>query len=97
MTLDFGDGLPVEGVIRWADEDRFGIAFDEPIDDAQLNPQRSDAKRGGVIFQDPPRCPKRGEGVGFGLAPSRPRLCREHNLADAAAGWWRGASALRAP
>ena len=40
MTLDFGDGHPVKGVIRWADEDRFGIAFDEPIDDEQLNPQR---------------------------------------------------------
>ncbi|KKC24738.1 diguanylate cyclase [Sphingomonas sp. SRS2] len=40
MTLDFGDGVPVKGVIRWADEDRFGIAFDEPIETEQLSPQR---------------------------------------------------------
>jgi diguanylate cyclase (GGDEF)-like protein/PAS domain S-box-containing protein len=40
VMVDFGDGLPVRGTIRWADEDRFGIAFDEPIADEQLNPQR---------------------------------------------------------
>ncbi|KRB82432.1 diguanylate cyclase [Sphingomonas sp. Root710] len=40
VTLDFGDGMPVKGVIRWNDEDRFGIAFDEPIEEAQLSPQR---------------------------------------------------------
>ena len=40
VTLDFGDGVPVQGVIRWADEDRFGIAFDEPIETEQLSPQR---------------------------------------------------------
>ncbi len=40
VTIDFGDGLPVKGVIRWSDEDRFGVAFDEPIDTEQLNPQR---------------------------------------------------------
>jgi diguanylate cyclase (GGDEF)-like protein len=40
ITIDFGDGLPVKGEIRWADEERFGVAFDEPIDTEQLNPQR---------------------------------------------------------
>ena len=40
VTLDFGDGRPVKGVIRWADEERFGVAFDEPIEAEQLNPQR---------------------------------------------------------
>ncbi len=40
VTIDFGDGFPVKGVIRWCDEDRFGVAFDEPIESEQLNPQR---------------------------------------------------------
>jgi len=40
LSLDFGDGLPVSGVIRWADEVRFGMAFDEPIAAEQMNPQR---------------------------------------------------------
>ena len=40
VTIDFGDGAPVKGVVRWADEDRFGMAFDEPIETDQLIPQR---------------------------------------------------------
>ncbi|WP_340315014.1 EAL domain-containing protein [Rhizorhabdus argentea] len=40
VTLDFGDGRPVRGVIRWADEDRFGVGFDEPIEAEQMSPQR---------------------------------------------------------
>ena len=40
VTIDFGDGVPVKGVIRWTDQDRFGIAFDEPIDTEQFNPQK---------------------------------------------------------
>ena len=40
VTLDFGDGVPVRGSVRWADEERFGVAFDEPIETEQLSPQR---------------------------------------------------------
>ncbi|MBO9377861.1 EAL domain-containing protein [Sphingomonas histidinilytica] len=40
VTLDLGHGKPVEGVIRWADEDRVGVAFDEPLEADQMAPQR---------------------------------------------------------
>jgi diguanylate cyclase (GGDEF)-like protein len=40
VTIDFGDGNPIEGAVRWADEDRIGVAFDDPIEAEQLTPQR---------------------------------------------------------
>ncbi len=40
VTIDFGDGEPIASVVRWADEERFGVAFDEPIEREQLAPQR---------------------------------------------------------
>nr|WP_047166523.1 EAL domain-containing protein [Sphingomonas sp. Y57] len=40
VTIDLGDGRPIESTIRWANEERFGVAFDEPIEPEQLAPQR---------------------------------------------------------
>jgi len=40
VTIDLGDGRPIESTVRWADEDRFGVAFDEAIEAEQLTPQR---------------------------------------------------------
>jgi len=40
LLLAFADGGSIRGVVRWADEDRFGIAFDELIELDQLAPQR---------------------------------------------------------
>jgi len=40
VTIDLGDGRPIEASVRWADEDRFGVAFDEPVEAEQLTPQR---------------------------------------------------------
>ncbi len=40
VTLDLSDGIPVPGVVRWAGEDRFGVAFDDPIAAEQMAPQR---------------------------------------------------------
>jgi len=40
VSLDFADGGSAKGIVRWADEEKFGIAFDEPIDQEQLAPQR---------------------------------------------------------
>ena len=40
VTVDFGDGRPLGGVVRWAGEHHFGLAFDEPIDTEQLAPHR---------------------------------------------------------
>ena len=40
VVINFADGGFVQGVVRWADQDRFGIAFDEPIELDQLAPQR---------------------------------------------------------
>ena len=41
VTIDFGEGRLVEAVVRWSDEERFGVAFDEPIEIEQLNAQRA--------------------------------------------------------
>jgi diguanylate cyclase (GGDEF)-like protein len=40
ISIDLGDGNPVAASVRWADEDRIGIAFDEPIEAEQMAPQR---------------------------------------------------------
>jgi len=40
VDLDFGEGRRVSAVVRWSDEERFGIAFDEPIEIEQFNAQR---------------------------------------------------------
>jgi len=40
VQIDFGDGRWVAAIVRWADEERFGVAFDEPIEIEQLTPQR---------------------------------------------------------
>jgi len=40
IMIDLGDGLPIRGTVRWADEDRFGMTFDEPIDIEQVTQPR---------------------------------------------------------
>ena len=40
VDLDFGEGRRVSAVVRWSDEERFGVAFDEPIEIEQFNAQR---------------------------------------------------------
>ncbi len=40
VVLEFGEGGRVGGTIRWADEERFGLAFDTPIELDQFSPQR---------------------------------------------------------
>lgn len=41
VTIDFGEGKLVSAVVRWSDEERFGVAFDEPIEIEQLTLQRT--------------------------------------------------------
>lgn len=43
VQIDFGDGKWVVSAVRWADGERFGVAFDEPIEIEQLTPQRKRA------------------------------------------------------
>ncbi|ATE67488.1 EAL domain-containing protein [Rhizorhabdus dicambivorans] len=40
VQIDFGDGHWIAAAVRWADEERFGVAFDEPIEIEQLTPQK---------------------------------------------------------
>ena len=40
IRLDLGDGAPIGAVVRWSDQDRCGVAFDEPLADEQLSPRR---------------------------------------------------------
>jgi diguanylate cyclase (GGDEF)-like protein len=40
VQIDFGDGQWVGAAVRWAGEERFGVAFDEPIEIEQLTSQK---------------------------------------------------------
>ncbi len=47
VQIDFGDSHWVDASVRWADEERFGVAFDEPIEIEQLTPQKMMRSAGG--------------------------------------------------
>ncbi|TAK08452.1 MAG: EAL domain-containing protein, partial [Rhizorhabdus sp.] len=47
VQIDFGDGHWVDASVRWADEERFGVAFEEPIEIEQLTPQKMIRSAGG--------------------------------------------------
>ncbi len=41
IRIDFGVGRPVRSAVRWIDDDRFGVAFDEPIELEQITQPRA--------------------------------------------------------
>jgi hypothetical protein len=36
LALELPDGTRIAGVVRWADSDRFGVVFDEPVEVEQV-------------------------------------------------------------
>jgi hypothetical protein len=36
LALELPDGTRIAGFVRWADSDRFGVAFDEPVEVEQV-------------------------------------------------------------